>query len=1252
MPLKIPFRRRTTSTNKLAEPSSPPPPVPEAVPIPQQVTPAPLADDPSPSAGSHLSMAFSEDYRAVEAFLAAGGRISEDGNGNPANGASNNVQNEVEYGGRGTFTTSTTPEPEPTTVYSDTPMSVSSALDRSYSPAPSISSRHPAALLPGMRRPTEAHGKQLSVSPLPSPALTSTPRGPSPQPPASPMSVSSFSTSTQPTAYSVHTHSRNGSANDLPPPKSQSRATGSSLAISTSASPDKEKDKDKGIFSVFQRSRGRKTSAVGTASHSPTTSPTSNRPTLSSLVTSMEQGPPGPKSSQTLADLAASDPQLEPPPASRFGFFRSRNSSKERMNTGGSANSSQASLGIGTPKDEKLPPSSFQLKGFRAISYNSESPVTEKAPGLPSVNPNANANEHRRSRSRTVGEGFVVVRSGKGSLDLDRLAGNHGGGGGGHGGRNIGSSASALGHGERLEVSRGGHGQGRRMSDYEVADEGDRVSAARFMEAAKMRSSPSLPFANAPGARSANGRESPALGLDLPPVLRDDRPRELPPGAAPLQPPRKPFAEMSREGSSTSLSTSETGSYVKIGKSDGEPKISGFQVADVKGSVAAGGKKGKKEKKKGYQKMYGRKAFGSSDESEGESDGETVESDDPYGDPEDEEEEKAEIRRKLSRMRREERSQKSVVEMAEDAKEWELGELLGWTNFVGKKEAPSASGAGKQGKKGPEAHRRMTSIETSLQPPAPPFAQIRPTRSSTDLQAQAKNHERTTSQSSTSSNKPVGWGSEDGPRKSKLGKREMSTSSQPPSRTATPTLGSPAQISKELPVPQPQPSVQKKMSRGKKGKQKEEESSSDDDVPLAKLMPTSSAGSLPVSPIEGPPRLMHKTSKSTFLTPSPPAASNRQHSYSQSAHLSTSSSNFLSPASAAASSSTRVHAPSPIPPPSAFANRPKVSSSLAANPSFQAGPRSLSDMSLVRKTSGTSLNSASTMTHAPASAPSRPTALPSLPTIMSVSSKAESPPKNLKPPNGAKNLHDSPASSTSGSGRSTSDGSNLLKSPNVASVSSSMTSDASKVSLKREPSRRMSMVSLSRKISTGRRQNSYAGEMSALAAGVTLGVDKSAEEKERQDQYKRMQERHRKEAKKAIAIGNELNGPGPKVENWAHGAGDDSDDEDDVPLGMKSYAGSTIGGPTSTIGRSTGMASALTVPTINPYLNPQAPIASTSGLNINALPAPPGVDPVLYASLPPDQKMSLHQRGQMMMQMMAMAAQQAKAASEAGHAKK
>lgn len=41
---------------------------------------------------------------------------------------------------------------------------------------------------------------------------------------------------------------------------------------------------------------------------------------------------------------------------------------------------------------------------------------------------------------------------------------------------------------------------------------------------------------------------------------------------------------------------------------------------------------------------------------------------------------------------------------------------------------------------------------------------------------------------------------------------------------------------------------------------------------------------------------------------------------------------------------------------------------------------------------------------------------------------------------------------------------------------------------------------------------------------------------------------------------------------------------------------------------------------------------SRGGDRIEDLPAPAGVDPYLYAALAPDQKMQLHHRSQMMMQ--------------------
>jgi hypothetical protein len=117
------------------------------------------------------------------------------------------------------------------------------------------------------------------------------------------------------------------------------------------------------------------------------------------------------------------------------------------------------------------------------------------------------------------------------------------------------------------------------------------------------------------------------------------------------------------------------------------------------------------------------------------------------------------------------------------------------------------------------------------------------------------------------------------------------------------------------------------------------------------------------------------------------------------------------------------------------------------------------------------------------------------------------------------------------------------------------------------------------------------------------------------DVFARMKERHKAEAKKAINLGNELNGV------------DDGGPEEQQRLPMGSF------------GAGYGM------PWNNPYGgfspggSPQ--MGGYGGGGLQSMPPPPGVDAQLYAMLPPDQKYQLQQRGAMLMNMMAQAAAQA-----------
>ncbi|GAA5976428.1 hypothetical protein JCM10908_005497 [Rhodotorula pacifica] len=149
----------------------------------------------------------------------------------------------------------------------------------------------------------------------------------------------------------------------------------------------------------------------------------------------------------------------------------------------------------------------------------------------------------------------------------------------------------------------------------------------------------------------------------------------------------------------------------------------------------------------------------------------------------------------------------------------------------------------------------------------------------------------------------------------------------------------------------------------------------------------------------------------------------------------------------------------------------------------------------------------------------------------------------------------------------------------------------------------------------------------------------------------RLKARHRAEAMKAIQIGRELNDPSGLVPDHEAqeallGGGDGSDENE--PLANLPSRGSMIGG----MGRGpAGPASMLSG--FGGIAGGGLPMTGLPGMGAGgqysqlAIP-PPGVDPYLYASLPPDQKMSLHQRSQQMMAMMQEAAVQAKAESVMG----
>ncbi|BGP30515.1 hypothetical protein JCM10296v2_002270 [Rhodotorula toruloides] len=133
--------------------------------------------------------------------------------------------------------------------------------------------------------------------------------------------------------------------------------------------------------------------------------------------------------------------------------------------------------------------------------------------------------------------------------------------------------------------------------------------------------------------------------------------------------------------------------------------------------------------------------------------------------------------------------------------------------------------------------------------------------------------------------------------------------------------------------------------------------------------------------------------------------------------------------------------------------------------------------------------------------------------------------------------------------------------------------------------------------------------------------------------YDRMKARHKAEAIEALKIGRDLNHPGGLVPDRER---DDEDEDEDEPLANLPTKGSVLGGQSTMSGMS-GM-----------FMHPMA--MGMGGTYSPLAVAPPGVDPYLYASLPPDQKMSLHQRASQMMAMMQEAAVRAKAESVVGSA--
>lgn len=169
----------------------------------------------------------------------------------------------------------------------------------------------------------------------------------------------------------------------------------------------------------------------------------------------------------------------------------------------------------------------------------------------------------------------------------------------------------------------------------------------------------------------------------------------------------------------------------------------------------------------------------------------------------------------------------------------------------------------------------------------------------------------------------------------------------------------------------------------------------------------------------------------------------------------------------------------------------------------------------------------------------------------------------------------------------------------------------------------------------------------------------------------RMKARHKAETREALSIGRDLNGPGPRLADL-----EDEDEDDDAPLASLpsrfggSVAGSSLGGHGGGGGGSmmggrmgaggggsmmSGMGGGGSRPGSamgGPMMMPQPMMMHhqpvTAGGYAQMAYPPPGVDAFLYASLPNDQKLALHQRSGQMMAMMQHAALTARAESVVG----
>lgn len=138
-----------------------------------------------------------------------------------------------------------------------------------------------------------------------------------------------------------------------------------------------------------------------------------------------------------------------------------------------------------------------------------------------------------------------------------------------------------------------------------------------------------------------------------------------------------------------------------------------------------------------------------------------------------------------------------------------------------------------------------------------------------------------------------------------------------------------------------------------------------------------------------------------------------------------------------------------------------------------------------------------------------------------------------------------------------------------------------------------------------------------------------------------MKARHRAETREALQLGRDLNG-----------SPQETDEDDDAPLASlpTRFGGSVAGGSVvggfggSHVGSTISGMGGMTPSGVNPMMMMQHQPVAAGGYAQMAYP-PPGVDPYLYASLPNDQKLSLHQRSAQMMGMMQQAALSARAES-------